>query len=165
MIITDILGSVFEDKFLKYKLVYTTISYDHTHKKIQTLVADDGVEFRFRLDESVRVRGLNDGDVFFVDKEKQTLYAIKISEILCLVIKTKTPANSASIGYVIGNRHAKLYFGESENEFLTPYEKTIEDMLSVVLNIELSKEHRVLEPEKSLMNILPNSQDTHHHSH
>ncbi|PSM51452.1 urease accessory protein UreE [Campylobacter blaseri] len=165
MIINKVLDNEVDSDFSKYKTIYATMPFDHSHKRIQKLKADDGMEFHFMLDEDVRVRGLNHGDIFFRDEKTKTQYAIKIAEILCLVIKVKNSKDRASIGYVIGNRHAKVYFGDNVYELLTPYEKTMEDMLSQIKEVKVSKGHRVLLPEKSLMAILPNSQEPHSHDH
>lgn len=165
MIIKNILGNVHDSIFSSWETVYATMPFDHSHKRIQRLKADDNREFGLRLDEDIRVRGLNHDDVFFRDEDKKIQYAIRIEELPCLVVRVKDDKDIASIAYIIGNRHAKLYFGQSRSEFLTPYEKTLEDMLLPIEEVELTKEYRLLRPGDSLMSILPSAEDGHSHEH
>lgn len=165
MIIEKVVGYVQEKQYKNSNIQWLTMPFDHAHKRVQRFKAQDGREFGIRLLEEERVRGLKQGDILFYDKDKDIAYAINVEEEPVLIIKVDKLENMGAIGYIIGNRHAKLYQGESSLELVTPYEKTLEEMLKTVKEISIKEDHRKLLAEDDLMSILPQGERDHDHDH
>ena len=163
MIIEKIIGNVFDLEDDNLKINWLDMPFDHAHKRIQRFEFD-GKDFGVKLSEADRVIGLKHGDIIY--KEGDVLYAINIEEEECLSVHMPDMESMVNVSYVIGNRHAKLYWSDDRTSLLTPYEKTIEEMLSHIKNITMYKKVTKLLPKNNLMSILPQGGTVgHDHDH
>lgn len=163
MIIEKIIGNVFDLEDDNLKINWLDMPFDHAHKRIQRFEFD-GKDFGVKLSEEDRVIGLKHGDIIY--KEGDVLYAINIEEEECLSVHMPDMESMVNVSYVIGNRHAKLYWSDDRTSLLTPYEKTIEEMLSHIKNITMYKKVTKLLPKNNLMSILPQGGTVgHDHDH
>ena len=120
MLCEKILGRTDQMDLSGYQLDYVNIEWYEAFKKIHKKVTDKGEEVGIRLDDSVLTRGLYEGDILYLDKER----ALVVHTPKCMVIRVKVDENhphmAAKVCYEIGNRHAPLFYGEEENTFNTP---------------------------------------------
>ncbi|MCL2007783.1 MAG: urease accessory protein UreE [Treponema sp.] len=119
------------------------IEWFNATKRIDRKMTRNGKELGIRLDHETSHRGLTRDDVLFDDGS--CIIVVDIIPCSCIRIFAKDKIELARLCYEAGNRHAPLYYGESEDEFLTPYEKPM-----IVLITELG-----LSPEKVEARLLP----------
>ncbi|KGF03033.1 urease accessory protein UreE [Anaerococcus lactolyticus S7-1-13] len=162
VIIEKIIGNVFEINEENLKINWLNMPYDHAHKKIQRFEYE-GLDLGLKLSEEDRQRGLKHGDIIY--RENNVVYAINIEELECLKLSMDEAKSFVNLAYIIGNRHAKLYWSEDGKSLITPYEKTLEEMLNNVDGIKMDKVMAKLLAKNNLMAILPQGQVVDHHSH
>lgn len=167
LIIEKIVGNVFDLNDENLDIHWLDMPFDHAHKKIHRFYVQ-GKEFGLKLSEEDRKRGLKHGDIVY--REGNLVYAINIAEEECLKILMPKLESMVEVAYTIGNRHAKLYWGEGKKFLLTPYEETLEAMLAGVEGIKLEKTLAKLLAKNNLMAILPQGGvvghgHDHDHSH
>ena len=128
-------------------------------KKIHKKVTDKGEEVGIRLDDTVLSRGLYEGDILYLDKER----ALVVHTPKCMVIRVKVDENhphmAAKVCYEIGNRHAPLFYGEEENTFITPYNEPMYLMLEKLHGVTATKEIQRLDFDRRISAAVHN----HHH--
>lgn len=171
MIIEKIVENVFDLNEENLKINWLDMPFDHAHKRIQRFEFD-GKDFGVKLSEEDRKIGIKHGDIIY--REGDVVYAINIEEEECLCVHMPDLESMVNVAYVIGNRHAKLYWSDDKKSLITPYEKTIEEMLSHIKNITMYKIVEKLPPKNNLMAILPQGgtvghdhdhEHDHHHEH
>lgn len=142
-----------------YQLDYVNIEWYEAFKKIHKKVTDKGEEVGIRLDDSVLTRGLYEGDILYLDKER----ALVVHTPKCMVIRVKVDENhphmAAKVCYEIGNRHAPLFYGEEENTFITPYNEPMYLMLEKLHGVTATKEIQRLDFDRRISAAVHN----HHH--
>lgn len=122
-------------------------------------MTDKGEEVGIRLDDTVLSRGLYEGDILYLDKER----ALVVHTPKCMVIRVKVDENhphmAAKVCYEIGNRHAPLFYGEEENTFITPYNEPMYLMLEKLHGVTATKEIQRLDFDRRISAAVHN----HHH--
>ena len=138
---------------------YVNIEWFEAFKKIHKKVTDKGEEVGIRLDDTVLSRGLYEGDILYLDKER----ALVVHTPKCMVIRVKVDENhphmAAKVCYEIGNRHAPLFYGEEENTFITPYNEPMYLMLEKLHGVTATKEIQRLDFDRRISAAVHN----HHH--
>ena len=129
MICEKILGKLTDEEFSGKKVDYVDIHWDEAFKKLHRKTSQGGTELGIRLDDSVLTRGLNQDDVLAV--EGDTVYAVNIPpcEVIVVTVDKHHPHMVAKVCYEIGNRHAPLFWGAEEGNFITPYNEPMKVML------------------------------------
>ena len=140
MLCEKILGRADQTDLSGRQLDYVNIEWFEAFKKIHKKVTDKGEEVGIRLDDTVLSRGLYEGDILYLDKER----ALVVHTPKCMVIRVKVDENhphmAAKVCYEIGNRHAPLFYGEEENTFITPYNEPMYLMLERLHGATATKE-------------------------
>ena len=159
MLCEKILGRTDQMGLSGYQLDYVNIEWYEAFKKIHKKVTDKGEEVGIRLDDSVLTRGLYEGDILYLDKER----ALVVHTPKCMVIRVKVDENhphmAAKVCYEIGNRHAPLFYGEEENTFITPYNEPMYLMLEKLHGVTATKEIQRLDFDRRISAAVHN----HHH--
>jgi len=159
MLCEKILGRTDQMDLSGYQLDYVNIEWYEAFKKIHKKVTDKGEEVGIRLDDSVLTRGLYEGDILYLDKER----ALVVHTPKCMVIRVKVDENhphmAAKVCYEIGNRHAPLFYGEEENTFITPYNEPMYLMLEKLHGVTATKEIQRLDFDRRISAAVHN----HHH--
>ena len=130
MLCEKIIGNINDEKFKNLDIDYVDIEWHEAFKKIHKKTSHNGVEVGIRLGNDILKRGLNSGDVLYADDK--TVLAVNIPECDVIVVKAENECLIPKICYEIGNRHATLFYGENDNEFITPYNQPMLDMLSKI---------------------------------
>lgn len=156
MLCEKIIGSINEEKYKNYKKDYVNIEWYDAFKKIHKITTNDGIEVGIKLDDSILIRGLREGDVIGIENDTAIVVAIKESKWLVITIEDSSLI--PKVCYEIGNRHATLISGNSNNEFITIYDEPMKHML----------EHIGVKVEPKIMKIdfdkrISSSINNHHH--
>ena len=159
MLCEKILGRADQTDLSGRQLDYVNIEWVEAFKKIHKKVTDKGEEVGIRLDDTVLSRGLYEGDILYLDKER----ALVVHTPKCMVIRVKVDENhphmAAKVCYEIGNRHAPLFYGEEENTFITPYNEPMYLMLEKLHGVTATKEIQRLDFDRRISAAVHN----HHH--
>ena len=159
MLCEKILGRADQTDLSGRQLDYVNIEWFEAFKKIHKKVTDKGEEVAIRLDDTVLSRGLYEGDILYLDKER----ALVVHTPKCMVIRVKVDENhphmAAKVCYEIGNRHAPLFYGEEENTFITPYNEPMYLMLEKLHGVTATKEIQRLDFDRRISAAVHN----HHH--
>ena len=159
MLCEKILGRADQTDLSGRQLDYVNIEWFEAFKKIHKKVTDKGEEVGIRLDDTVLSRGLYEGDILYLDKER----ALVVHTPKCMVIRVKVDENhpymAAKVCYEIGNRHAPLFYGEEENTFITPYNEPMYLMLEKLHGVTATKEIQRLDFDRRISAAVHN----HHH--
>ena len=139
MICEKLLGTLDTLDVSGKSMEYVDIEWDEAFKKIHRKVTDTGREVGIRMDDSIRTRGLFEGDVIYMDDD----LVISVHTPPCEVIHITVSADHAfmipKVCYEIGNRHAPLFYGEDSYTFLTPYNEPMLLMLSKLHGVSAEK--------------------------
>ena len=159
MLCEKILGRADQTDLSGRQLDYVNIEWFEAFRKIHKKVTDKGEEVGIRLDDTVLSRGLYEGDILYLDKER----ALVVHTPKCMVIRVKVDENhphmAAKVCYEIGNRHAPLFYGEEENTFITPYNEPMYLMLEKLHGVTATKEIQRLDFDRRISAAVHN----HHH--
>lgn len=127
MIVEKIMGTLSEAAYNNKTVDYVDFAWYEAFKRLHRKVSRAGRELALRLDDSILLKGLRQDDVLAV--ETDTVVAVNLLPCPVLVITVKDQPEMANVCYEIGNKHAPLFYGEGREEFVTPYDKTIETLM------------------------------------
>lgn len=130
MLCEKILGNINEEKFKNKKIDYVDIEWHEAFKKIHKKTSHNGEEIGIRLDNNILVKGLNQGDVLC--ETDDIIYAVNIPECEVIAVSVLSAELVPKVCYEIGNRHATLFYGDNDNEFITPYNEPMLEMLKKI---------------------------------
>lgn len=130
MLCEKVLGNIKEDKYKNKDIDYVDIEWHETFKKIHKKTSSKGREVGIRLGNEILVKGLNQGDVLWC--EGNDAVAVNIPQCEVISVKAENSVLVPKICYEIGNRHAALFKGNDENEFITPYNEPMLEMLNKI---------------------------------
>ncbi|GAA6968467.1 urease accessory protein UreE [Helicobacter pylori] len=136
MIIERLIGNLRDLNPLDFGVDYVDLEWFETRKKIARFKTRQGKDIAIRLKDAPKL-GLSQGDILF--KEEKEIIAVNILDSEAIHIQAKSVAEVAKICYEIGNRHVALYYGDSQFEFKTPFEKP-----TLALLEKLGVQNRVL---------------------
>ncbi|WP_231263608.1 urease accessory protein UreE [Helicobacter pylori] len=136
MIIERLMGNLRDLNPLDFSVDYVDLEWFETRKKIARFKTRQGKDIAIRLKDAPKL-GLSQGDILF--KEEKEIIAVNILDSEVIHIQAKSVAEVAKICYEIGNRHVALYYGDSQFEFKTPFEKP-----TLALLEKLGVQNRVL---------------------
>lgn len=136
MIIENIIGNVKDDEFKNLIIDYIDIEWYNSCKKIARLKSYSGIDVGIRLSDTVLLRGLHHNDVLF--SNGSSVIAVNILHCQALVMTVADIDILPKFCYEIGNRHAPFFYGDTKQEFVTPYDKPIQVMLEKLgINVEV----------------------------
>jgi urease accessory protein len=148
MMCEKLLGSVAD--YPGYDVIHVDIAWHEAFKKLHRKIAENGEEMGIRLDNDILHRGLRPGDVLFTEDE--TVYAVRIPA--CQVLRvTIAPGHDAirdKVCYEIGNKHAALFWGETRDELITPYNAPLAQQLGKLHGVTVEEEWRTLDFDKAI---------------
>lgn len=159
MLCERILGTLKDNEFQDKEIDYVGFQWYEAYKKIHKKVTRSGREVGIRLGNDILVRGLRQDDVLFADD--QVVIAVEILPCSVLVVNIK-PDHSHMLGkvcYEIGNRHGSLFWGDTYQQVVTPYNQPMQNLLSKLHGVSVQVEDRVVDFNKSISSSI--NQHTH----
>ena len=81
------------------------------------------------MDDSILSRGLYQDDVIYADDEKLVVVNTPPCEVIRVTLIPGHEKMSAKVCYEIGNKHATLFRGEGDYQFITPLDLPIKALM------------------------------------
>jgi urease accessory protein len=159
MLCEKILGTLAD--FPGKSIDYVTIEWYETGKKLHRKTSLGGVDIAIRLDDEAALP-FKQNDVLCSSGD--TVFAVDIPAFPVLVICVAHHHMAAKVAWEIGNKHAPLFWGEEDGEFITPYDAPIETLLRKLPDISVEKQIRIVDFSKEISGG-GHSHDHAHHEH
>lgn len=159
MICEKIFGKIEDFDPTGKKIEYIDIEWAESTKKVHRKQTESGLEVGLRMDDSVLVRGLYEGDVIYADDQMIIAVHTPACEVIKIHVHRDHAFMVAKVCYEIGNRHAPLFYGHDDFSFVTPYDEPMLVMLKKMHGIDVERAVEKLDFEHRV------SASIHHHHH
>ena len=156
MLAEKVIGKISDIKFTDKKIDYIDIKWHEAFKKLHKKISGNGIEVGIKLSNDILTRGLRQGDVLGINED--TIIAVNIPPSKALVINVDNPNLIPKVCYEIGNKHATLFRGETDNQFITIFDEPMKIMLEK-LGVSVEEKEVKFDFEKSISSSINN----HHH--
>ena len=130
MLVEKVIGNINDEQFKNSNIDYVDIEWHEAFKKLHRKTSQSGIEVGIKLDNDILTRGLRQGDVLAINEDN--VIAVNIPKDKALVVKVDDTHLVPKVCYEIGNRHATLFEGSSNNEFITIYSEPMKEMLEKI---------------------------------
>lgn len=162
MVCEKILGNLSDPAFegVDHEQVdYVDIEWHEAFKKLHKKKTGSGREIGIRLGNEILTRGMRPGDVIYQDDEG--VIAVRIPDCDCIIIEVDPYHlhQASKVCYEIGNKHAALFYGRHEREFITPYNAPTFEMLQKMHGVTVSRGNISLDFDRSIASAI------HNHTH
>lgn len=121
MLSEQILGSLEEERFQGKEVDYVDIEWHEAFKKLHKKTTHKGMEIGIRLGDGVLTRGLMQNDVLYETDSSVVAVNIPACESILITVDEHHPKMLMKVCYEIGNKHAALFWGERNDQLITPY--------------------------------------------
>lgn len=159
MIIERPIGTLSDAAYSGKTVDWMEIEWFNNAKRIDRKRTTSGTEVGLRLDHDTCHCGLRTGDVLYADDDR--VIAVRILPCEAIVMQPETQAQQIITCYELGNHHAPFFYGETEGEFLTPYDAPLHRMLEK-RGIPAKQAMAVLDPARAISSTTGHG---HHHHH
>lgn len=156
MLLEKVIGNIRDEKFKNNKIDYVDIEWHESFKKLHKKVSKNGVELGIKLGNDILTKGLRQGDILGIYED--TVIVVNIPPAKALVITVEDTHLIPKVCYEIGNKHATLFRGETDNTFVTIFDEPMKVMLEKIGVLVEEKEVK-FDFEKSISSSINN----HHH--
>lgn len=156
MLVEKVIGNIRDKEFLNKKIDYVDIEWHESFKKLHKKTSKNGLEVGIKLGNDILIKGLRQGDVLGIYED--TVIAVNIPPAKALVITVEDLDLIPKVCYEIGNKHATLFKGETNNTFVTIFDEPMKTMLEKIGVLVEEKEVK-FDFEKSISSSINN----HHH--
>ncbi|MGN1318535.1 MAG: urease accessory protein UreE [Lachnospirales bacterium] len=130
MLCEKVLGNLKDDKFKNLSYDYVDIEWYEAFKKLHKKTTYSGEEIGIRLDNDILKTGLKQDDVLYADSQKVVVVNIPVCEVI--VAEVEDYSLIPKLCYEIGNRHATLFYGDNNLQFITPYNEPMLEMINKI---------------------------------
>lgn len=165
MIYTKILGKIVDEKYKNKPVDFVDFEWHETYSKLHRKTSRGGRDVAISLDDSILKIGIKPGDVFGVDADGTVIAAdVLATDVLSVKLENPDFFSIAKVAYEIGNCHAPLFAGYSENELITIFNEPIQKLLEGLhgMNLKVEKRNEKLNFTKQISSIVGHG---HSHSH
>lgn len=156
MLCEKILGNISDEAFAGKAIDYVEIEWHEAFKKLHKKETKAGETIGIRLGNEILTRGLKDGDVLYADDEKVVVVEIPPCEAIIIEVDEHHGRMKEKVCYEIGNKHATLFWGDKDGEYVTPYNEPTLVMLNKLHGVSARKEIVKLNFEKSISSSINN---------
>lgn len=165
MIVSKPIGTLADAAFQNKTVDYLDLEWYIVHKAIERRKTRGGMDIGIRMDDATKQRGFHQDDVLFEYGER--IVCVNILPCDCIAVHVNTYTQAVKLCYEIGNRHAPLFYGDDDHEFLTPYEAP---MMVLIEKLGLAPQARqgCLIPSQRISSAQGHGHShghTHEHSH
>lgn len=159
MVCEKIVGHLSEARFAGCQVDYVEIEWHEAFKKLHAKMTAGGKKIGIRLDNDILTRGLREGDVLIQDGA--WVVAVHIPDCDCIVVRIADghTKQAYKVCYEIGNKHAALFYGKDNLEFITPYNEPTLRLLKHLHGVSVSREMIALDFDRSIASAI------HNHTH
>lgn len=150
MLCEKVLGTLKDAAFAGKTVDYVKIEWHEAFKKLHKKVTEGGTEIGMRLGNEILTVGLHQDDVLYADDSKVIAVNIPPCEAIIVTVAPDHPHMACKVCYEIGNKHASLFWGNEENEFITPYNEPTLLLLQKLHGVTVRKDMVKLDFEKAI---------------
>ena len=129
MLCEQVLGKLNEFDTTGKEIETVDIEWHEAFKRIHKKNTDKGTEVGIRMDDSILSRGLYQDDVIYADDKKLVVVNTPPCEVIRVTLIPGHEKMSAKVCYEIGNKHATLFRGEGDYQFITPLDLPIKALM------------------------------------
>lgn len=173
MIYTKILGKIVDAEYKNKPVDFVDFEWHETYSKLHRKTSRGGRDVAISLDDSILKIGIKPGDVFGVDADGTVIAAdVLPADVLSVKLENPDFFSIAKVAYEIGNCHAPLFAGYSENELITIFNEPIQKLLEGLhaMNLKVEKRNEKLNFTKQISSIVGHGhghshEHTHEHEH
>ena len=171
MIYTKIQGKLSDPAYQNKPVDYIDFEWHETYSKLHRKSSRQGRDVAISLDDSILKIGIKPGDVFGVDSDGTVIAAdVLATDVLSVKIENPDFFSTAKVAYEIGNCHAPLFAGKSENELITIFNEPMQKLLEGLhgINLIVEKRNEKLDFSKQISSIVGHGHGhahSHEHSH
>ncbi len=159
MICEKIIGNLAEDRFAGCRVDYVEIEWHEAFKKLHKKITTGDKAVGIRLDNEILTRGFREGDVLYADGREVIAVHIPACDSIVIRISEGHMRQALKVCYEIGNKHAALFYGDTDDTFITPYNAPAFEMLQKMHGVSISREMMALDFDKSIASAI------HNHTH
>ena len=169
MIYTKILGKTVDAEYKNKPVDFVDFEWHETYSKLHRKTSSGGRDVAISLDDSILKIGIKPGDVFGVDADGTVIAAdVLPTDVLSVKLENTDFFSIAKVAYEIGNCHAPLFAGNSENELITIFNEPMQKLLEGLhgMNLKVEKRNEKLNFTKQISSIVGHGHDhSHEHTH
>ncbi|MDY3875124.1 MAG: urease accessory protein UreE [Megamonas funiformis] len=164
MIIEHIIGNISDKNIDKYNIDYVNIEWYECQKKIHRLTSSKGRDVAISLDKETQTRGLDDGDILYIDDDN-TAIIVDILPAKAIIVKPKDVQEAIHCAYEIGNRHTPFFYADdTKKTFAIPYDIPFETLLNKMHVTYAVQDIKFLTKYRISQNVTQEHSHTHTHS-
>lgn len=156
MVSEKILGKADDPEFADCEIDYVDIEWHEAFKKLHRKTTCRGEEIGIRMDNGVLTKGLNQGDVLAKEGKRIVVVNIPPCEVIRVQVDVHHPHMLGKVCYEIGNRHAALFWGDTGEEVITPYNEPMLAMLEKLHGVTVCRDTARLDFAKSIASSINN---------
>lgn len=156
MLCEKVIGKLSDDAFKNLTVDYVNIDWYDSFKKLHKKVSSQGRDIGIKLDNDILIKGLNQDDVLGIDGDNVIAVNIPSCDVIVVRVAENHPHIIPKVCYEIGNRHATLFYGNTNFEFITPFNQPMLDMLSKIHGVTAAVENIKLNFDKSISSTINN---------
>lgn len=131
-----------QEKDMAKQIDYIDLEWHELNGKIHRVQSRMGRDIGIRLGDEVLQNGLRDGDILYEDEELLFVVNVQPFDMLKIFVQPGHADSIARVCYEIGNTHAALFFGDTHQEFLTPYSEPLKRLLEKIPGVSAVCEKR-----------------------
>jgi urease accessory protein len=145
---------------------YVTVEWHEIGNRVHRKMSRNGVDVAIRLGDHAFAHPLRQDDVLAV--EDGVVFAVDSPPCEVLVIRVDPDHRpmAEKVCWETGNKHAPLFWGAGDGEFITPYDMPLEALLGKLHGVSMAKDLRKLDFSRAI-SASPGSTygNTHSHTH
>lgn len=150
MLCEKILGTLKDSAYAGKTVDYVNIEWHEAFKKLHKKTTDGGLEIGIRLDNEILTKGLRQDDVLWEDETMVVAVNIPVCEAIVVTVAPDHPQMVCKVCYEIGNKHAALFHGNHELQFITPYNEPALQLMQKLHGVTAEKKMVKLDFKKAI---------------
>jgi urease accessory protein len=123
---------------------YVTVEWHEISKRVHRKTSQGGVDIAIRLGDEALVRPLTQDDVLATNDDRVFAVDIPPCEVLVIRVDPNHRDMAEKVCWEIGNKHVPLFRGETDGEFITPYDMPVETLLKKIHGVTVERGQRKL---------------------
>ncbi len=129
MLCEKILGTLGDAQFQNLNVDYVDIEWHEAFKKLHKKKSQQGRDIGISLGNEILTIGLNQDDVLGIEGDTVIAVNIPPCEALVMTVEHNDVKMVAKLCYEIGNKHATLFRGDDDYQFITPLDLPIKALM------------------------------------
>lgn len=150
MLCENVLGNYNKGEYEEYEIDFVDFEWHETFKKLHKKISHSGKEIGIRLGNEVLTKGIKQGDILYKEGNYIAVVNILPCDVIVINVEEHHKVMAAKVCYEIGNRHATLFWGEKDMQYMTPYNEPMLEMLKKIHGVTVEVKNLVIDFNKSI---------------